>query len=62
MAAPLGVLPSALPAYPDAASALARLRAFRAALYACCLHRADALLDLADALLSAKGRSHPCRI
>ena len=55
MAAPLSVLPSALPASPDAASALARLRAFRAALHACCSNRADALLDLADALLSAQG-------
>jgi hypothetical protein len=45
-----------LPAYPDAASALARLQAFRVALHACCSSRADALLDLADALLSAQGR------
>jgi hypothetical protein len=44
-----------LPAYPDPPSALARLQAFRAALYTCCLHRADALVDLADALLSAPG-------
>jgi len=56
VAAPLSVLPSALPAYPDAASALARLQAFRVALHACCSSRADALLDLADALLSAQGR------
>jgi hypothetical protein len=41
VAAPLRVDPSALPAYPKPPSALARLRAFRAALYACCLHRAD---------------------
>jgi hypothetical protein len=61
VAAPLSVLPSALPAYPDAASALARLQAFRAALHACCNTRADALLDVADALLCAQGRSPPCR-
>jgi hypothetical protein len=34
---------------------LARLRAFRAELHACCTRRADALVDLADALLSAHG-------
>ena len=55
MAAPLSVLPSGLPAYPDAASALARLRGFRAALHGCCTRRGDALVDLADALLSAQG-------
>ena len=56
MAAPLSVLPSALPAYPDPpAAALARLHAFRAGLHACCTRRADALVDLADALLSAPG-------
>ena len=55
MAAPLSVLPSALGAYPDHPAALARLQAFRAALHTCCTHRADALLDLADALLSAQG-------
>jgi hypothetical protein len=49
------VHPSGLPAHPDASAALARLRAFRAELYACCTRRADALLDLADALLSAQG-------
>jgi hypothetical protein len=49
------VLPSALPAYPNPAAALARLQAFRAGLHACCTRRADALLDLADALLSAPG-------
>jgi hypothetical protein len=54
VAAPLSVLPSALPAYPDPAVALARLRGFRAGLYACCTRRADALVDLADALLSAQ--------
>ena len=54
MAAPLSVFPSALPAYPDPASALARLRGFRAALHGCCTRRADALVDLADALLSAQ--------
>jgi hypothetical protein len=43
-----------LPAYPDPASALARLRGFRAALHGCCTRRADALVDLADALLSAQ--------
>ena len=61
MAAPLSVHPSGLPAYPDAASALARLQAFRAELHACCSRRADALVELADALLSAQGRSRPCR-
>ena len=61
MAAPLSVLPSALPAYPDPPAALARLHAFRAGLHACCTRRADALVDLADALLSALGRSRPCR-
>ena len=55
MAAPLSVLPSALPAYPKAPSALARLHAFRAGLHACCTRRADALVELADALLSAQG-------
>jgi hypothetical protein len=55
VAAPLSVLPSALPAYPDPPSALARLHAFRAALHGCCPRRADALVDLADALLSAPG-------
>ena len=55
MAAPLSVLPSGLSAYPDPPSALARLHAFRAALHACCSRRADALVDLADALLSAPG-------
>jgi hypothetical protein len=55
VAAPLSVLPSGLPAYPDPPVALARLHAFRAALHACCTRRADALVDLADALLSAQG-------
>ncbi len=55
MAAPWSVPPSALPAYPDHPAALARLQAFRAELYACCTRRGDALLDLADALLSAPG-------
>jgi DDE superfamily endonuclease len=55
VAAPLSVLPSGLPAYPDHPAALARLRGFRAGLYACCLRRAAGLLDLADALLSAPG-------
>jgi DDE superfamily endonuclease len=55
VAAPLSVLPSALPAYPDPPSALARLQGFRAGLHACCSRRADALVDLADALLSAPG-------
>jgi len=49
------VHPSGLPAHPDASAALARLRAFRAELYACCTRRGDALVDLADALLSAQG-------
>jgi hypothetical protein len=55
VAAPLRVHPSGLPAYPDPPTALARLQAFRAGLHACCTRRADALLDLADALLSAQG-------
>jgi hypothetical protein len=55
VAAPLSVLPSRLPAYPDPSAALARLESFRAGLYGCCTHRADALFDLADALLSAQG-------
>ena len=55
MAAPLSVLPSGLPAYPDHPAALARLQGFRAGLHACCLRRGDALLDLTDALLSAQG-------
>jgi hypothetical protein len=55
VAAPLSVHPSALPAYPDPAVALARLQGFRAELHACCTRRADALVDLADALLSAQG-------
>jgi hypothetical protein len=49
------VHPSALPAYPDPPATLARLRAFRAGLHACCSRRADALVDLTDALLSAQG-------
>jgi DDE superfamily endonuclease len=49
------VHPSALPAYPDPPVALARLQAFRAGLHACCTRRGDALVDLADALLSAQG-------
>jgi hypothetical protein len=55
VAAPWSVHPSGLPAHPDASAALAGLQAFRAGLYACCLSRADALVDLADALLSAQG-------
>jgi hypothetical protein len=55
VAAPLSVLPSALPAYPKTPATLARLQAFRAGLHACCTRRADALVDLADALLSAQG-------
>jgi hypothetical protein len=55
VAAPLSVLPSALPAYPKAPATLARLHAFRAGLHACCTRRADALVDLTDALLSAPG-------
>jgi hypothetical protein len=55
VAAPLRVLPSGLADYPHPSAALARLRAFRAGLYACCTRRADALVDLADALLSAPG-------
>ena len=55
MAAVGSVHPSALPAYPDPPVALARLQAFRAGLHACCTRRGDALVDLADALLSAQG-------
>jgi DDE superfamily endonuclease len=55
VAAPLSVLPSGLADYPHPAVALARLQAFRAGLYACCTRRADALVDLADALLCAPG-------
>jgi hypothetical protein len=55
VAAPLSVLPSALGAYPNHPAALARLQAFRAGLHACCTRRADALMELADALLSAQG-------
>jgi hypothetical protein len=55
VAAPPSVLPSALPAYPDLPAALAGLQAFRTGLHACCTRRADALVDLADALLSAPG-------
>ena len=55
MAAPPSVLPSGLPAYPDHPAALARLQGFRAGLHACCTRRGDALVDLADALLSAQG-------
>jgi hypothetical protein len=49
------VHPSALPAYPQQPAALARLQAFRAGLHGCCSRRADALVDLTDALLSAPG-------
>jgi hypothetical protein len=49
------VHPSGLPAHPDASASPVRLRAFRAELYACCTRRADALLDLTDALLSTQG-------
>ena len=55
MAAVGSVHPSGLPAHPDASAALARLRAFRAELYGCFPRRADALVDLADALLSTQG-------
>ena len=55
MAAPLSVLPSGRGAYPDHPAALACLHAFRAELHACCTRRADALVELADALLSAQG-------
>jgi hypothetical protein len=61
VAAPLSVLPSAPLAYPNPASALACLQGFRAALYDCCSRRADALVDLADALLSAPGPVASCR-
>ena len=55
MAAVGSVHPSALPADPDPPVVLARLQAFRAGLHACCTRRGDALVDLADALLSAQG-------
>ena len=55
MAAVGSVHPSALPGYPDPRVVLARLQAFRAGLHACCTRRGDALVDLADALLSAQG-------
>jgi DDE superfamily endonuclease len=55
VAAPWSVHLSGLPAHPDSSAALARLQAFRAELHACCPRRADALVDLADALLSAQG-------
>jgi hypothetical protein len=55
VAVPLSVHPSGPPAHPAHAAALARLQAFRAGLHACCTRRADALVDLADALLSAPG-------
>jgi hypothetical protein len=51
VAAPLSVHPSGLPAHSAARS---RLQAFRAGLHACCTRRADALFELADALLSAQ--------
>src|SRR6266536_4279709 len=38
-------------------SPLEQLRAFRAELYACCTRRADALLELGDALLCAEAFS-----
>jgi len=53
VAAPLSVHPSERPAYPAQPSTLARLQGFRAGLYGCLTRRADALVDLADALLSA---------
>ena len=55
MAAVGSVHPSRLPAHPDASAALTRLQGFRAGLHGCCTRRADALVDLADALLSAPG-------
>jgi hypothetical protein len=61
VAAPLSVHPSGPPAHPDSPSALARLQGFRTALHGCCTRRADALVDLADALLSAQGRSRRYR-
>jgi DDE superfamily endonuclease len=55
VAAPLRVLPSGLADYPHRLAVLAGLQGFRAELHACCTHRADALVDLADALLSTQG-------
>ena len=54
MAAPPSVHPSGLPAHPGPAAAPEPLRAFRAELYASCTRRADALVDLCDALLCAE--------
>jgi hypothetical protein len=51
VAAPLSVHVSGLPAHPVA---LSRLQGFRGGLYGCFTRRADALFDLADALLSAQ--------
>jgi len=53
VAAVASVHPSGSAAHCDHAVALAALLAFRAELHACCTRRADALLDLADALLCA---------
>jgi len=53
VAAVASVHPSGPAAYPAGATALAALRAFRTELHACCTRRADALSDLADALLCA---------
>jgi len=55
MAAPPSVHPSGLPAHPGPVATLEPLRAFRAELHALCTRRADALVDLADALLCAIG-------
>jgi hypothetical protein len=55
VAAPLSVLPSGLADYPHRLAVLAGLQGFRAELHACCTHRADALVDLADALVSTQG-------
>jgi DDE superfamily endonuclease len=53
VAAPLSVHPCGPLAHPDSSAVLARLWAFRAELYACLARRADALLELGDALLCA---------
>jgi hypothetical protein len=53
VAAVASVHPSGSAAHGDHGVALAALRAFRAELHACCTRRADALVDLADALLCA---------
>jgi hypothetical protein len=54
MAASPSVHPSGVPAYPGSDASAEPLRAFRADLHACCPRRADALVELGDALLCAE--------